>query len=367
MGNIIKKLDSYILRQLVSTVLFSIIGLCVLFVVVHLLENLDGFLDRKTPPKLIALFYLNYLPEIIKLITPIAMLLSSLFTMGRFSQQNELTAMKAGGMSLYRIMLPVLLFGIVLSAGQFYFDGWVVPRANRFKAEFERKYMGKGRVETSLYNVYVRDTPTRNLIMRFYDDQSKTGSGFTLEEYSSEQIPRILKRIDAGNFSYDTVKNMWQLGNVFEHRFQTDFQARPDVRIVPTSSLSINTTPRMLMQFQRNTSELTFPELKEYIDASERGGKDVRQQRIAFWGEYALPWANFIVMLFGVPISGGQRKAGLALEITMAMVIAFVYVASIRIGQTLGLAGDVPPMLAAAAPHLLFLLLGCVNIVRART
>jgi lipopolysaccharide export system permease protein len=117
MGNMMKKLDRYILRQLISTVLFSIIGLCVLFVVVHLLENLDGFLDRKTPPKLIALFYLNYLPEIIKLITPIAMLLSSLFTMGRFSQQNELTAMKAGGMSLYRIMLPVLLFGIVLWVG----------------------------------------------------------------------------------------------------------------------------------------------------------------------------------------------------------------------------------------------------------
>lgn len=367
MSRIIKKLDLHILRHLVSTVLFSILGLCVLFVVVHLLENLDNFLDRKTPPKVIALFYLNYLPEIIKIITPIAMLLSSLFTMGRFSTQNELTAMKAGSMSLYRIMLPLLLFGMFISAGQFYFDGWVVPKANRFKAEFERKYLGKGRVETSLYNVYVRDTPTRNLVIRYYDDQAKNGTGLTMEEYSSEQMPRILRRVDAANFTFDSVKNVWQLTNAFEHRFQSDFHVRPVTSILPTMTLTINTTPKMLMQFQRNTNELTFPELKEYIDASERGGKDVRQQRIAYWGEYALPFANFIVMLFGVPFSGGQRKAGLALEISSAMVIAFLYVASIRIGQTLGLAGDVHPALAASAPHILFLVGGCVNLLRARS
>jgi lipopolysaccharide export system permease protein len=367
MSTVIKKLDVYILRHLVATVLFSILGLCVLFVVVHLLENLDNFLDRKTPPLVIGLFYLNYLPEIIKIITPIAMLLSSLFTMGRFSTLNELTAMKVGGMSLYRIMVPLLLFGLLLSATQFYFDGWIVPRANRFKAEFERKYLGKGRVETSLYNLYVRDTPTRNLIIRFYDDLTKTGSGLTMEEYSSEDTPRIIRRVDASNFSYDTVKNAWQLRNVFDHRFTPDFQSRPVVSLSSASTLALNTTPKILMQFQRNTSELTFPELKEYIDASERGGKDVRQQRIAYWGEYALPFANLIVMLFGVPLSGGQRKAGLALEITMAMVIAFLYVASIRIGQTLGLAGDVHPALAAAVPHLLFLLAGLANILRART
>lgn len=362
-----KKLDWYILRQFMMTLLFGMIGLCVVFVIVHLLENLDGFLDRKTPLQHIVAFYLNYLPEIVKLTTPVAMLLSSLFTMGRFSTLNELTAMKAGGLSLYRILLPLLCMGLVISCVQFYFDGWIVPRANRFKADFERKALGKGRVETTLYNVYIRETPKRNLIIRFYDDQMKTGSGLTLEEYSSEVQPRIVWRIFAGDFSYDTSKSIWQLRNVSEHRFSPDFRIQPTVTILPTMTLKTNTTPRILMQFQRNTNELTFPELKEYIDASERGGKDVRQQRIAYWGEYILPFANFIVMLFGVPVSAGQRKAGLALEIAMAMVIAFLYIAAIRIGQTLGLAGDIPPALAAAVPHSIFLMAGVLNILRART
>jgi lipopolysaccharide export system permease protein len=121
------------------------------------------------------------------------------------------------------------------------------------------------------------------------------------------------------------------------------------------------------MQFQRNTSEMTFPELKTYIDASERGGKDVRQQRIAYWGEYILPFANFIVMLFGAPFSSGKRKSGLATEIALAMAVTFLYIAAIRVGQSVGLAGGVHPALAAAAPHALFLCIGVANLVRARS
>jgi lipopolysaccharide export system permease protein len=351
-------------------VLFSLLGLCVLFVIVHLLENLDSFLDKKTPLRIIGIFYLNYLPQIIKLILPIAMLLSSLFTMGRFSNLNELTAMKAGGMSLYRIMLPVLLFGVVVSAAQMYFDAWVVPRANRLKASIEQQYLGKGRTETSLYNVYVRDTPVRNLLVRYYDDMSKTGSNFTLEEYTAEDRPRIVRRVDALSFSYDTVRSVWKLANATEHTFPTPLttpEAHPLTRFMTSYDLKTNTTPRDLMQLQRNTDELTFPELSTYIDVSERGGRDVRQQRVKYFGEYMLPLANFIVMLFGMPISAGQRKGGLALEITTAMAIAFVYIAGISIGQTIGSSSDVHPALAAAFPHLAFLIAGIVNVLRVQT
>jgi lipopolysaccharide export system permease protein len=366
MLNPFSTLDFYILRQLLITVIFSILGLCVIFVVVHLLENLDGFLDKKTPVKVIVQFYLNYLPQIIKLITPIALLLSSLFSMGRLSNLHEITAMKTGGVSLYRIMAPLLVFGAFMSAAQIYFDGWLVPKANRLKADIEQKYLGKGRVETSLYNVYVRDTQMQNLIIRYYDDMSKTGSNITLEEYSSESSPRILRRIDAASFSFDTTKSIWKLAKAFEHRFSADSVAAMDFH--EYYELRTNTTPRLLMQLQRNTDELTFPELREFIDVSERGGKDVRKQRINYFSEYALPFADFIVMLFGVPISGGgQRKAGLALEITLAIVIAFLYMACIQIGKALGQSSGISPLATAWIPHGIFALLGLVNLLRART
>ncbi len=369
----IKTLDWYIIRQFLQTVSFSILGLCVLFVVVHLLENLDGFIDRKAPVRVIVLFYLNYLPQIVKLITPVALLLSGLFAMGRLSTSHEITVMKAGGLSIYRIMLPVLLLGVILSGFQVYFDGWLVPRANRKKADIEQQYLGKGRTETSLYNLYVRDTPQQNLILRFYDDLSKTGTNLTLEEYSSETSPRLVRRIDAASFSFDTLKTSWKLTRAYEHRFSTDslLQSSPNAAqmlFYEYYELKTITTPRVLMQLQRNIDELTLPEQREFITVSERSGKDVRKQQINYFSEYALPFANFIVLLFSVPLSGGgQRKAGLALEITTAIVIAFLYMACIQIGKALGQSSSFAPMFIAWMPHGIFFLAGCVNMLRAKT
>lgn len=367
------KLDRYILRQLVSTVLFSLAGLCVLFVVVHLLENLDGFLDKKTPARVIGLFYLNYLPEIVKLITPVSMLLASLFTIGRLANTSEITAMKAGGMSVYRIMAPLVFFGALLAAGQIYFNGWIVPKANQHKAEIERKFLQKGRLETSLYNVYLRDTPTRNALIRFYDDLSKTGNYLTIEEYSAGAKPRLVRRLDATSFSYDTTTSKWRLHNGMEHTFEPTAQgaasdpAALSARAFSSYDAALGVTPNELFQLQRGSGELTFPELRASIALSQRGGKDVRKQLIDYYGEYALPFANIIVTLFGViPLAARRRKSGLALEIASAMVIAFLYMAFIKVSQTLAYATALPPVLGAWLANGVFACVGFGVLLKMR-
>jgi lipopolysaccharide export system permease protein len=366
-----KNLDFYVLRQIVTTFAFSIIGLCALFVIVHLFEQLDSFLDKKTPFPVIVLFYVNYLPEIIKLITPVAMLLAALFTIGRLSNTNEITAMKAGGMSVYRIMAPLLLFGVVMSGLQVYFNGWIVPKANQFKADVERKYLQKGRIETSLYNIYLRDTPTRNVMIRFYDDVTKVGNYLSIEEYSSESSPRLVRRVDATNFTFDTVRASWKLTQAMEHRF---WKAPSGNDTLSAQAMNeyfapLIIKPRELFQLQRGTDALTFPELREYISLSQRGGKDVRQQMIEYYGQYALPFANFIVTLFGVlPLAAvGQRKGGLALEITSALVIAFLYMACVKIGQTVALSSSLHPAVGAWVANGMFLMVGLALALRLRT
>ena len=130
-----KLIDRYILRQYIATLLFALTALCVIFLVVNLLENLDDFMDRNTPAGVIVQYYINFFPEIIKLLTPVAMLLASLFTVGKLANNNEITAMKSGGMSIYRMMIPLVTLSILVSIGQLYFNGWIVPVSNQKKAE----------------------------------------------------------------------------------------------------------------------------------------------------------------------------------------------------------------------------------------
>ena len=110
----IKKIDRYILRQFILTAIFALFAFIMIFVAIDMMENLDDFLDRHATPQIIMLYYLHFIPEIIKLMVPVAMLLSSLFTTGRFSTYSELTALKSGGVSLYRFMVPIMIFSLLV-------------------------------------------------------------------------------------------------------------------------------------------------------------------------------------------------------------------------------------------------------------
>lgn len=359
-----KILDRYILRQYIATLLFALAALCVIFLVVNLLENLDDFIDRNTPASMIAQYYLNFFPEIIKLLTPVAMLLASLFTVGKLANNNEITAMKSGGMSIYRIMFPLLILSVMASLGQLYFNGWVVPVANQKKAAIERKYLDRGRQISTLYNLNFRDTPTRNVLIQYYDDITKTGNKIAIEEYSSETSPRIVRRIDAPIFRWDSTAHEWLVFNAIEHTFTGDTVL---ATVIDSASVVLQTTPDDIIQLQRTTNELTFNELRDYIELSRRGGKDVRKEMVDYYGQYALPFANFIVVLFGVPFSSGKRKSGLAIEIGAAIFISFLYLAFTKIGQTVGIAAGMDPITSAWLANGIFFFAGVVNLFRIKS
>ena len=114
-----KILHKYIARQFLSTTIFAIVAFTILFVAINLMEELDDFLDKKVSTDVIIEYYIAYIPEIIKLITPIAVLLSSLFTTGKLTNTNEITAMKASGMSMFQYLRPIFLYRLQFLFFQF--------------------------------------------------------------------------------------------------------------------------------------------------------------------------------------------------------------------------------------------------------
>jgi lipopolysaccharide export system permease protein len=148
-------LDRYIVRQFLATAFFSLIAFTIIFVVIDAMERLDDFIDHDATILLVARYYLFFVPEIIKLITPVAMLLGSLFVTARLSTQNEITAMKTGGISLYRMMVPYVGVAVVVSALSIYFNGWIVPQANKMNspssATISRRmsFQDQGQISTS--------------------------------------------------------------------------------------------------------------------------------------------------------------------------------------------------------------------------
>ena len=146
-----------------------------IFLVVNLMENLDEFLDRKVAFSIIAEYYLSFFPEILKLLTPVAMLISTLFSIGGLSNNNELTAMKTGGLSLYRLMTPLVLVSFAYQrGGSCTLMVGLCQLQTKTKSRIERKYLSnKGEEDGVAYNLFFRDNPNRNVVMQYYKFKRK--------------------------------------------------------------------------------------------------------------------------------------------------------------------------------------------------
>lgn len=363
---LLNKLDRYVLRSFLTTVIFAIVALCVIFLVVDLIERLNDFLDRKAPVMTIAKYYLYFFPQIIKLLTPVAMLVSCLFTIGRLSNLNEITAMKSGGMSLYRLMIPLLIVSTLISFGQLYFNGWIVPQSYTKKYEIESKYLNalSGPDRNTVTNLYFRDTPLRNVVIGFYDVPSKSGSDISIEEYSAELHPRTTRRIDTRRIEWDSVANTWILVNGFE---RTTRDNDVSVRQITREPITLSLRHAGITSLQRSPDEMNFDELREYITLLSQGGKDVRMKLIEYYGNYAFPFANLIVIIFAVPFASVRKKGGIAVEIAAAMIASFSYLVFSKVSQSLGMEFDVHPIVVAWFSNGLFLLIGIVNVIRSKT
>ena len=130
--------------------------------------------------------------EIIKLIIPVAMLLASLFVTARLSAQGEWTAFKSGGVSLYRLLVPYIGVALVISAMSVYFNGWIVPSANKKKFTIERVYLHKDVVNASGANIYVQDSPTRILSLGYFDDTRNIASRVSIRSFRGSSPPSLM-------------------------------------------------------------------------------------------------------------------------------------------------------------------------------
>lgn len=357
-------IDKYIVKQFFLIFIFGIIALCTIFVVVNLLENLDKFLDQNASFMVIVKYYIYYLPEIIKLLTPVSTLIATLFTIGRLSTLNEITAMKSGGMSLYRLMLPLIIAGITISIGQVYFNGWIVPSMNQKKKAIEQKYFSSTNTGNSIYNLYLRDTPTRNIIMQYYDATMKQGNRVSIEDFSSEQSPRITRRIEANTVTWNPDSSKWVGADIIQRVYTS-------TGIITTKLDSADIPMRLnhneIEQLRRDPSEMNFNDLWGYINILKSGGKDVRKQLIDYYGNWAFPFANLIVILFGVPFASVRRKGGIAIQIGAAMVIAFSYMIFTEVSKTIAYAYSLDPILSGWIANLIFFVIGLITIWRTKT
>ncbi len=363
-------LDRYIVRQLLSVFLFGLLTFLLIFVVINMMERLDDFIDADAPIQVIFQYYVAFTPEIIKLMTPVALLLGALFVVGRMANQNELSAMKSSGLSLYRFLLPFVVVALLVSAASIYFNGWIVPYANAQKASIERTHLHPSQGTRSTLPLFFQDGRTRLVSVNYYESASRIGYRVSIEELTDTNLTVLHRRYDARQMEWgrlrntpgDTLTEGWILINGTLREFNGDSQRLTTFERLPLGRLSI--TPTDIEEKQRKPDEMNYVELREFIRNQERAGQDTSRWMVDFHNKIAFPFASVIVVLFGVPFASIKRRGGLAIDFGVCVAVTFIYLGFMKTSHVFGYNGDLNPLLTAWLANIIFLILAVINIMR---
>jgi lipopolysaccharide export system permease protein len=363
-------LDRYIIRQFLSTVLFGLITFVLIFVVIDMMEHLDDFIDANAPALTILQYYLAFSPEIIKLMTPVAMLLGALFVTGRLTNQNELPAMKSSGMSLYRFLSPFLIVALCVSVLSIYFNGWIVPYANQQKTAIERAHLRPSQTNRSTHPMFFQDGRMRLVSINYYEGSRRIGYRVSEEEFSDSNATVLRRRYDARQMEWghpwtsegDSAREGWIMVNGSLREFDGENQ-----RIAPFERLALgklSISPTDIDKKQRKPDEMNYPELREFIDNQQRAGQDVSRWMVDYHNKIAFPFASVIVVFFGVPFASIKRRSGIAIDFGVCVAVTFLYLGFMKTSQVFGYNGDLNPLFTAWLANILFLALAFINLYR---
>jgi lipopolysaccharide export system permease protein len=359
----IKILDRYLIKQFIQTTVFGLLAFIIIFIIIDAMENLDDFIDQSFPFLKILQYYVVFSPEIIKLMTPVAVLFAALFTAGKAANLSEMTAIKASGVSLFRFMLPFLFTTIFISLFSIYFGGYIVPLANKSKVHLEQVYLKKS-IYYAQSNIFFQDDRARIVSIAFFDSDNNRANQISIQEFDDPQYTIMKSRLDASFLIYDLEKNHWVAQSGVYRQFSEDNEIAEffDNRIIT----NLNFRPDDLSNKQRKVSEMNLTELKKLINTQIRAGNDPSSTLIDYHSIFAFAFTNIIVVFFALPISTNKRKGGLAAQIGINILVTFLYLVFMKVSQAFGKNGALSPILTAWFANIIFLIAAIFNLIRAR-
>jgi LPS export ABC transporter permease LptG/LPS export ABC transporter permease LptF len=346
-------LDSYISRGFFVYFLWSLLVCYALFVILTLFDLLDQIIRNKADLLLIMGYFLFLTPHILTICVPVAILLSILILFGVLEKGSEVTAMKAGGWSLYRIALPVLLIAGIICSVIYFMQDYILPYAN-IRQDTMRNEI-KGRPPQTFFN------KTRKWIFGqtdwiynydYYNPDKDVFIGLNIYEVDL-QNSRIKRRISARQATL-VPSGRWVLEDGWERDFDRD---KDNFRQIAKADFSF---PESAAYFRKEifepkeSSKMTYLELRRYIDYLKQSAYNATELQVQLHMKISFPLSCFVMALIGIPFSFFMGRKGAFFGITASVAIAISYWGMFRIFEQMGAYGILSPVLASWAPNVMF-------------
>ena len=355
-----KILSRYILKEFFRSFATALSGISLVYLCVDFLQKADDFIRYKATISQVTRYFLYNLPSIITPSIPIAALIATLLSLGALSRHNEIIAMRSSGISLGKIVLPVLAGGLLISAFGFINNELIMPtyvaRANYIRnVEIEKKQQ---LVVFRRNKLWLRGPDNSIANITFVSPDRNVMFGLNIFKLNNDFSVR--ERILADRLLWKN--NAWRLDKsvAYVETGDTVIARNADGEVY-----NIVETPDDLNMIVKRSEEMSFAELWEYVRRIKTSGYNAMREEMALYGKISFPFASLLMVMIATPLSLQRvRSGGAGKGIAIAVFISFAYWGLLSVGTALGRSGALQPLLASWLANALFTLYAFVMMVR---
>jgi len=363
-------LDGYVVREFLNTFILVLASFVMLMLVFTFFELVGDILRNHIPLTTVGDYLFNLSPSMLYTITPLAVLIAVLVTFGVLNRNSEIIAMKATGISLYRLVIPIVSIAATLAVGLFLFDEFYLPQANRRQEALRSTIKGRPPQtflhpeEKWIFGQPRAGEPGRIFYYQFFDPDANEFANLSIFEFDPATFA-LSRRIFAARVYWDTRRSTWRFVNGWERDIEGNNTRYSE--FTGTSFAEIHEDPGYFKKENLQSQEMNFGQLNSYIKDLRQSGFDTMRLRVALWHKLAYPLIAIVMAVLAIPFALSMGRRGSLTGIAVAIAVALAYWVVDGLFGAMGNVNYLPAALAAWSPDILFGLAGGYLLLRTPT
>jgi LPS export ABC transporter permease LptG/LPS export ABC transporter permease LptF len=365
-------LDEYILREFTGMFALVLAGFVLLMIVFTFFDLVGDILRNHIALSVVGAYLLNLTPSMLYNIAPLAVLIAALVTFGVMNRNSEIVAIKATGISLYRLIIPIVTMAAVLAVVLFLFDQYYLPQANRKQEALRNQIKGRP-TQTYLHPEQkwmfgqkpLPGEPGRIFYYEFFDPDRNEFANLSVFEFDPGTF-QLTRRI----FAKRVVWSRDSAGWVFENGWVRDVEGanvRDYRTFLETSFPEIRATPDYFKKEDLQSQEMNFGQLDHYIHDLQQSGFDTKRLSVALWHKLSYPLIAVVMAVLAIPFALSMGRRGSITGVAVAIAVALAYMVIDNLFGAMGYVNYLPAYMAAWSADVLFGLAGGYLLLKTPT
>lgn len=357
------KFVGYILKKVIPFFFVSLLFIALILNLVDLFMNISKYLEMQAPAKEVIRIMIFYIPKTIWFAGPIALLFSVTYVLSDLYSKNEMEAIFASGVSLFRFVLPLLFFAIIMAVAMFFWEDRLVVNTLEKKTTLQKQLLGEEETANNENVVVISDSAQIVYKARRYRDSVKRLENvFFVFRDEAKDLEAI---IHAETAVWNEEKGLWELANAIQ--FEKD---NASLKKTPLNQKYLSQLTENYEIFRKTNVDIknvNTADAKLYINHLKKAGLSFNEPLSEYYKKYSFPFILFISVFLAVGLTGKTRKNVLLISLSLSIAAVVLFYVFQMVTMVLAKTGIMTPFMGAWLPDIVFIFIAGVLLKFSRT